>query len=337
MLCLAAAEDSSTIGCALSNGEVKVYDTERLHSVATFPVKPNSSITDLFYGPSSHTLLATAVDGSLTVLDVRCSSPSMEASVPTGQPALCADLGYDGYLAAVGSKARVHFLDWRANGRLLGTYVDAHTDAVVDLCFTDATLLTGAEDGLACVFDTRQATEELALQSVINVGAPLRRVGWTTGATMWCLTGNETASLWDAETACCRHDFGNLREDLSLRLGSSIDYLIDAYWDGQQLSLSTGNAQGDVALVRFEPEGWQLGQVLSGGHRGVVRGAVMLSPSTLMTAGEDARLCEWNLLGRQAYASPRSSPTNARRTVAGTRGGGGPLRRQRIRPAAGPY
>lgn len=341
ILCLAANPLSAT--CALSNGEVKVYDLERMHNVMTYA--HSSLVTDLRYGPSPSTVVASAQDGSLTVLDLRQESPAWKGSIPPGQSALSVALGFDGYLAAVASsKARIHFLDLRAPGAaLLGSYVDAHTDAVTGVEFYSNTpwLLSGAEDGLVCLFDTTKPTEATALTSVMNVGTPLRRVGFCDSDTVWCMTGSETASLWNANTASCIHDFGpSLREQLSMKSSRQVDYVIDGHWDAasRELFLSAGNSNGEAALFRLNDNmSWDHCHWLEGGHRGVVRGVCHVSQSLLLSAGEDARLCEWNRLGSQAHAVSPTNKAGMRNRAVQVVGGGGPVRRGRHRQAATPY
>ena len=469
------ASTSSTFACALSNGQVHVYDTERLHRVQTmahhssnYRNVPSTLITHLCYQTkSSHQLITTcAHDGSLRLFDIRDATtttassssssssfgaPSVCGSLPAGQSAFHLDWGYDGTVLAVAStKGRIHFFDWRMSTTststtsttstsssantggmtLLGTYRESHVDDVTQVVFDSEDgkhLLTGSEDGLVGWYDTTQPTEALAVQSVCRVGAPIRKLGQCTGAwssssssssssLVYCLTGSETVSLWNLDTATCVHDFGmSLRDDLSQRLALAgaasnaatttqvtaapqeplyLEYLVDATWDApsQQLFLTAGNAVGDAAIFRLattpNPQNgqhsftWQPRHYLTGGHRGVVRAAMHLNTyhptdhhQILVTAGEDARLCEWktNLLlphpmrtmmttdrttlPISTTSSPNEMVTDTAGTTNGARSfsscsltspslttmgavGGGPIRRPRRqpnRPFAAPY
>jgi hypothetical protein len=340
---LRLANNDSTLSCALSNGEVQVYDQNRLHRAVTFPaVHGDHLITDLVYGPQQ-SLVTSGQDGTVTVLDPKQGKPVLTGSLPPGQSALSVSLGFDGYLAAVGStKGRIHFLDLRGGGALLGSYIDSHTDDVNRLAFhQDSPLLvSGGEDGLACIFDTTAATEDTALKSVMNVGTPLRQVGFCGTDMIYCLTGSETASLWNTETAACVKDFGmNFRQDLSQRVGDKlhVDYLVDAHWDAksQDLLLAAGNFAGGAGIFRigsdWEPHPCHL---LTGGHRAIVRACGFLSNSMIITSGEDARLCEWNRLGRQSFVAKPSYLT-APGALKGR--GGGPIPREKKRQKFAPY
>ena len=223
---------------------------------------------------------------------------------------------------------------------------------------------------MLCCFDTTQPTEELALQTVMNVGAPCRQLGFCAGAptgisdssstsstsssnTLYCLTGNETVSLWDMDTATCLQNFGgtSLRDALTQQTtlqppsasSSSvssvpIQYLVDAHWDAarRELLLCAGNSDGDAALFACrDGMSWNLQHTLVGGHRGVVRAwkpvstltsgiltgttATMGSPvMMLVTVGEDARLCEWNRLGPALALHQQQHQQQQQRRLSGT-------------------
>lgn len=384
VLCLASSSSrrdsavtSPTISCALSNGKVQVYDQQTLHPFVSY--RPGNSdnhiVTDLIYGPQD-TLIAAGQDGSVVVTDLRkpdhaALQSTLHRTGNSQESALSVSLGYDSYLAAVASnKARVHFFDLRNPGTILGSYVDSHTDAVTQVTFhpgKPSVLLSSGEDGLVCCFDTTQPTEELALNAVMNIGAPCRRIGFCCAdySTVYCLTGSETASLWDINTATSIEEFGASRLRESLSSGKlQVDYLVDAHWDAtrQELLLCAGNSLGDAALytchINQTPSyRWQASDLLVGGHRGVVRAWCPLATTSwafsplIITAGEDARLCEWNRLGKQANSIPFVS--NAVGTSAGRQNygkasapylyqrdrAGGPLRRERrhSKPSVGPY
>lgn len=354
VLCLASSSPSTlssapTVSCALSNGVVKVYDQESLHPVVSFTPggrSNNTIITDLIYG-TSVTLIATEQDGSVVVTDLRQPSTSVShATLPhPHEAALAVSLELAGSLVAVASdKGRVHFLDWRMGGQLLGSYVDSHRDAVTQVVFhpeQPSLLVSAGEDGLVCLFDTTQCTEELALSAVINLGAPGRRVGFCGDGTLYCLTGSETASLWDTQTTSCLQDFEGLRlrDNLSSSSSTTVDYLVDAHWDAtrQELVLCAGDNAGNATIFTYNHDSqshWQASHGLVGGHRGVVRAWRPLTTASgghspvVVTVGEDARLCEWIRVGQRQTKSGGvvpSAPVAAQQRV----GRGGPMRRQR--------
>jgi len=368
-----------TLACALSNGEVQVYDAQRLHVARCYRPPRNlwsdhnyrnrhhnvSTVNDLKYGPQ-HSLVTAGQDGSINVFDLRKGEIASQGHLPPGQQALCMEFGFDGYLAAVGSsKARVHFFDLRKPSEILGSYVDSHRDDITQVSFSKTTpglLLTASEDGLMCLFDATQPTEETALKSVVNVNAPVRKAGFCgnniNNNTLYALTGNETISIWNGENSSLIHDFGwESRQQLSAAIPhtvatasasafspptvhNTIDYLVDASWEHGELLVLAGSATGNTSLFRLAQHtnfhngiGGSNGGGLSihfnnnaatpsqshfqhlesfvGGHRGVVRAWCPLTPlcSSLITAGEDARLCEWHTrYSPAAIPPPVASP-----------------------------
>jgi len=75
-------------------------------------------------------------------------------------------LGLGGTLLATAAGTGAHFFDTRTSAKM-GMYADNHTDVVTQVCFNpfnETELATGSEDGLVCVYDTRQAHADASLQ-----------------------------------------------------------------------------------------------------------------------------------------------------------------------------
>ncbi len=372
------------IGCALSNGEIQTYDQARLHALQTY--NHDALITDLVCDMSNpHSLIASAADGTVTIYDVRQANlPASQFKLPkVGEEALSVSVGFDGAIAAVGSnKAKIHFFDLRGSGELLGTYNQTHTNEITRVRFqtisspgstmtvTTPILISAAEDGLACVYDTSQVTEEAAIQNVLAVQSPVREIGFfgPQSEGIYCLTGSESLQLYHKDDSVCRKDFGrNMRQHLMQNLSENadhhnnrsmtpIDYLVDCHWDveRQELHLLAGNGQGDTVLYQVGEQGISFQNRLRGGHRGVVRAWNFLSSNVFVTVGEDARMCEWNRLANIVGAGAgvasssllqRQVPEMLVPSAGGKRGnhgilsrhGGGKMRRPRSRMNASPY
>jgi WD repeat-containing protein 89 len=315
--------------CSLSTGTLNVYDNERLCELQSYSLPTRDTIITDLSSDYGNGLISSSKSGILTIFDIRQSNSVLSFGLPQNEEALTVDLGYNGALAAVGSsKSHIHFFDIRAGGKLLGSYVDAHTDDVTMLRFqpstypnsTSSLLISASEDGLACIFDTCQPSEEAALQGVLNVQAPLRKVGFFGPAMegVYCLTGSETLSVWHHETAQRICDFGsNLRSDLSQVSSVQVDYLVDCSWDAnqQQLSLLAGNNSGDGETFLVEAGSISPSHTLQNGHKGVIRSWTQIPESNhFLTVGEDARLCEWNRQGKNTpISSSLSSKAPSRR------------------------
>lgn len=324
---------SSWLGCALSNGEIQVYDQNNLHALQTY--HHSSLVTDLVRDVSDpNALVASAADGTVVLYDIRQGhQPTYKVKLPRiEEEALSVAVGFEGNVMAVGSnKAKIHFFDVRGGQGLLGTYNQAHTNEITRVRFqnlagslgttptTSSLLVSGAEDGLACIYDTSQASEEAAIQNVLSVQSPIREVDFfgPQAEAVYCLTGSESLMLYHKDDSVCRKDFGpGLRDQLSQQVYTAMtsinpsptapmppkmEYLVDCHWDAskQELQLLAGSAHGEAAVFSVGEGGVNLTHALQGGHRGVVRAWQALSSGVFVTVGEDARMCEWNRLSGQ--------------------------------------
>ena len=388
VLCVATNEERNRVACALSNGEVQVYDKKTMHLLHTYQ-RSNSLITEMTFETFDANLLAaTASDGSLTLYDIRqATTPAIEIKnlLRPDEEALSLSMGFDGKIAAVGSsKGKIHFFDIRDRRCILGTYSQAHTNEVTRVRFqslptsspgsssinrnTSPILVSGSEDGLACVFDTSQATEENAITNILSVQSPVREIGFfgPSSEAIYCLTGSESLRLYHKDDAMCRKDYGlQFREYLSHQLQQheehtivqshtsstkpgtvcSVDYLVDCHWDveRQELSMLGGSCKGDGAIFQVDEQGVSPLSYLRGGHRGVIRAwSSTIRRSSFFTVGEDARMCEWNDLSSEKCADDnviRNQIILAKKREGGpiARVGGGKLRKPRSRMSCSPY
>ena len=339
--------------------------------------------------------------------------------------ALCLSIGYGGNLISVGTDmSRVSFFDFRhasssssssssstpsgggggggggGTASLLGSYVDAHTDDVTCVRFATCgsigggdgrtVLASASEDGLVVLHDPRMTTEDRALISILNVGSPIRRVGFfgPHREGLYALTGNETMCVyhWDSGQRVCDVGGGmGLRRSLSDAIKShsyssslsggvggggmvggegigassgngmitdddfgdnnAVEYLVGCTWTDiphpsssssssssctPALHLLAGNSDGDGYLFRIDVDRVTPLTHLRGGHRGCIRDFGWIQDDRgggmrLVTGGEDARLCEWDLTS----AGRDDENRFAVKSGAGTIGGG------RVRPAKG--
>jgi WD40 repeat protein len=386
VLCVATNEHDHHVSCALSNGEVQVYDKKSLHLLQTYQ-RTDSLITEMTFETFDANLLAaTASDGSLTLYDIRQpTNPAIEIKnmLRPEEETLSVSMGFGGNIAAVGSsKGKIHFFDIRDKRSILGTYNQAHTKEVTRVRFqsvstgssssngvnrnTSPILISGSEDGLACVFDTSQATEESAITNILTIQSPVREIGFfgPNSEAIYCLTGSESLRLYHKDDAVCRKDFGpQFREYLNHQLTSngcystanahsstmkpravcSMEYLVDCHWDieRQELSMLAGSCKGDGAVFRVCEQGISPVSHLRGGHRGVIRGwSSNLNRSSFFTVGEDARMCEWKDSSTAVDGNGNKNKIIVARKRQGgpiARAAGGKLRKPRSRMSSAPY
>ena len=253
--------------------------------------------------------------------------------------------------AAAGNSA--HFFDLRASGKI-GCYGDQHTDTVTQVCFNpynEAELATGSEDGLSCVYDCRQSSSEASLQCVLNAGCAVRRVGFFApgGEGVFLLTGSENCCLFHKQTAQCINSVSS-SDTRALLAPLGINYLVDARFNSEsgRLELLCGNWDGGLHLCEATDSTVTPLATLAQGHSAVVRCAAWGSGGSIITGGEDSRLCVWGLHGPQAPTSSAAVPPPPPSSVGGMtkktkaranrgaaqRGGGG---RAAARESSAPY
>ncbi|CAJ1946831.1 unnamed protein product [Cylindrotheca closterium] len=309
-------------------------------------------------------MVTSSSDGSVTIFDIREKKPVLDWKLERAdEEALCLSLGYEGNLVAVGSsRGKIHFLDVRS-GRMLGTYENGHTNEVTQCCFqqtlsssdgtsiTTPTLISTCEDGLICLYDTTKPSEELALENIINVQSPVREAGFFGPRSdgIYCLTGDESLKLYNASSSICRKDSGHqlrnlLSQQMQTHLGTAcpMEYLVDCSWDSStnQLLLLAGSATGNAGVFQVGENDIAPVYHLGGGHQGVIRAWSRQSSSIFLTAGEDARLCEWSSQKIAPTSSTLKSKTiiskgsNNRRTTTERRG---KVRRPRSKMTHTPY
>ena len=359
------------VSCALTNHSILTYDATTLqqtHSISAH----DERITDLSYiqNTANVCLGSCGYDGQIKIWDVRTppsAAPVINMTLPRKDVPLSTSFGYNGALAAVGgAKGLVYFYDLRnvssGGGRMgvdvgggdkpLGQYSNAHTDEVTQVQFQPSEngasplLLTGSEDGLACVFDTSQASEEKALKSILNISSPLRHVGFF-GPNLegvYCLTGSESLSVWHHDSAQRIRDFGpHVRDTLSGLGGGGgmlIQYLVNCHWDGRNLNLVAGNSDGVSAVFCVDATGLAFQRQLNGGHKGCIRDYAVLGNGTILTGGEDARMCEWTLGDASGIGDSARNEINIR---AGAKkgeyrnSGGGKMKRSKGKKGHAPY
>ena len=363
---LSMTSSSACAAVALSNRSIIQYDMNTAQVVHQIENAHDRPITEICFfppdyhglsqshnGSPSHLLISASQDGTVKIFDLRTRSSTAavisKLQLPNEQ-ALTISLGFGGTLAAVGtSKARISFFDLRytsgnkPSGQCMGNYVDAHTDEVTRVRFHTVSdpnsqqqktiLATASEDGLLSIHDPSQSSEEAALVSVLNIGTPLRDIGFfgPSYEGVYALTGNETMSVWHWDSAQKISDCGGvcLRDLLSKSVdpnhavnddggAASVDYLVGCEWGAMHngiqanntsspaLHLVAGNSQGDGYIFRVDANQITPVAYLKGGHRGCIRDFCW-SNGKLITGGEDARICEWDLSGNSKGGSGQSA------------------------------
>mmetsp|Transcript_32404 Transcript_32404/g.68992 ORF Transcript_32404/g.68992 Transcript_32404/m.68992 type:complete len:153 (+) Transcript_32404:213-671(+) len=135
---------------------------------------------------------------------------------------------------------------------------------------------------------------------------------------------------------------------------AAVEYLVGCAWtdvsastaaaaatSSPALHLLAGNSRGDGYLFRMDADRITPVAHLKGGHRGCIRDFCWIdgggggNSRRLVTGGENARLCEWDLTGGGGEATAGSFGNGGRRTPGNRSGGGGPTSGRTIARAKG--
>ncbi|SCV67395.1 BQ2448_5006 [Microbotryum intermedium] len=279
-------------------------------------------------GEGSTAVFVTARDGTVTGWDTKdLSKEAFKLRSSSGAPLLCASQSSDLSCLAVGGELHHHetMIDlWNLTTlELQHTYTESHSDDITSLKFHPSpsfphVLLSASVDGLINTYDVRIQDEDDSVLSTSQVGTSLVDAGWmarighaeevTSGEWkgVWTTTTIETMQFWDVENQSLIKDLGDIRE-VALQPWRS-DYLISATYspDLSGVAIFVGTQKGDAALLNLsDPRRWILEQNLPGvggrtlegkGHADIVRCAAMNTQTgTVVTGGEDGRVCLWSV------------------------------------------
>jgi WD40 repeat protein len=303
--------------------------------------------------------LRTSNSGSNSSGGGSSSSSVLSVQKPDSGSTNGVSLGCADSLLATATQEGVHFYDIRGGGKLLGEYVNSHSDEVLCVRFhpTKPTLLmTGGADGLACVFDVAVNGEDEALVTVCNAESDVVNVKVLDGKDLLCCqTSVETLALFTISDGQCVGNFANLRQTVAQTCGYAADYVVETYFDAvkNQVHALVGTFSGDLLDVIVNGNGtvvpccrmssghyrpvrcaaWGIGSVSGVDGVGGVGGVGGLNQSVVVTGGEDSRVCMWQIGG------DATTMTSGLGGKGGSGGSGGSRRIKRVkkRNEANPY
>jgi WD repeat-containing protein 89 len=262
---------------------------------------------------STNLIFSASDDKKVSLWDSRVFTKSV-MDISLGSEVHAVSVGVEGSLLAASSETTIYFYDIRFATALdgnptgevkhragkLGTYSDVHSDTITQLKFhpTQGHLLASAsEDGLVSVYDTSTNAEEDAIMSILNTECPVMRFGFfgTGYEGIYSISTIETLSFWHFPSAQRISCFPNIRSELG------VDYLVEAFSppNSNDIYLLAGLHSGNGVVAKVEPDRCSLFGVLEGGHAATIRcasagyGGITGGGFSIITGGEDARLCNW--------------------------------------------
>ena len=300
--------DGKKLCMSLSDCSISVMDREILTVIGDRIRGHTDRINALCFSPmNSDIIISASSDHTCCCWDMRTPlEPVSSITLPGEISAMT--LGVGGSLIATACGTSLYFHDMRQlDAGTLGQYADCHTDEITSVKFHPNAavhhLLSGGEDGLICVYDTSVSANDEAVISILNTDCPTRQIGFfgTGHEGVYCLSSVETASIWHYPSAQRISNFPSIRESLGC------DYLIDCwYQDDGSLNLLAGDHAGKGVVTNIQPGDVHtaVGEML-GGHSSTMRCACFLDDS-ILTAGEDSRLCVWGPRAVESQEIPKT-------------------------------
>ncbi|XP_033754861.1 WD repeat-containing protein 89-like [Pecten maximus] len=271
-------------------------------------------ISGIQFGKSVHHLLYTSsFDKTIKCWDSRTNMKDpvqiLEGFDETNNIFTSFDVNSNDRVVCAGTESKnknsdTHIIFWdRRQGSLMGAYNESHQDDITQVCFhpdDPDRVATGSTDGLVCVFDLGENTEDDALKLTLNSESSVAKIGWCgeRRKDLYCLTHIDTMNVWDTQND--GEDIMELKDlKETLQGDDSIDYLVDCFDVNNRLFLTTGTHSGDIRLVDVSGDAPCVVTTLSKGHNSTVRVTYWDSQTTsLVTGGEDSYLCLWSKDGQ---------------------------------------
>ncbi|CAE7196855.1 Wdr89, partial [Symbiodinium microadriaticum] len=145
-----------------------------------------------------------------------------------------------------------------SSGKEIASYQDHHSSNVTCVRFHPARpslLVTGGDDGLLCVLDTTQRTEEETLRLALNVEESVRSVSFAgEGSDLLCsFSTTEALQLWSLSERRFGERCGRLealRTDSRLQVGDSDGNLLDVLYSDEsgRAYVLAGSVEGKLLV-----------------------------------------------------------------------------------------
>lgn len=247
-----------------------------------------------------------------------------------------ASLSNNGFMLATSFGSSIGFFDIRSglsSEKLLDTYTESHCEHITQLKFHPVLpghLISGGEDGLVCVFDTRIQGENDAIMSVLAAGDAVSQFGFfgPHGAFAHVLTRTDSLSLWNLGSAERITAYPSLRSQF-IEAGLNANSLFSCSWDEttNAISLLASNDDGGMYLFDVNESSVVLNSCEMPGHSASIRTGVWSKVTdsasqrignVIYTGGEDGHIVQWVdsgahqvfqiSAGTGAASTPRATP-----------------------------
>ncbi|XP_067651204.1 WD repeat-containing protein 89-like [Haliotis asinina] len=309
VLDFAVQKSGSCLAATSSNYNIRIYSRADLANVGG--IKGHTDVvTGVTFGKTEPSLLfSSSHDETLRCWDLRVG---MDKEVQTftapasASPKLtCLDIDCTDKLLCAGTEedgGSAYILFWdRRRAELMGCYGESHQGDITQVKFHPSDkdqLSTACVDGLVCVFDVSQTSEDDALLYTFNAECSVNSIGWygSRQTKVYCLTSIDTFHVWDTAEGDEEARVNNVKDKLQGE--ACVDYIIDLLQPESDCMdiLVAGTYGGDVRILEVEEDDVKVVHTLgSGGHTDRVRCCDWdAQNTTLVTGGEDSLLCLWS-------------------------------------------
>lgn len=203
----------------------------------------------------------------------------------------------------------IHIIFWeRRKAEVMGSYTESHQDDITQVKFHPSqpdSLATGSTDGLVCVFDISQTSEDDAILWTFNTESSVSKIGWTgeKQTDVYCITHDDALHVWDSVEGDDILSKTNIKDELQDK--NPVEYMVDCLFT-DSLHLVMGTHSGDLQIMTTD-EPQKIVKTLKGGHTATVRCLHWdNSTHTLLTGAEDSLLCKWSDCVKQTTDTKRA-------------------------------
>lgn len=331
--------DATVLAASLSNRSVQFYEPDEMRRASTFTLAEGDNVIRSIewadHDPNLLLIATTTPDDYVPLGSGHKSirrDPDSDASavmlfdIRSGQvvdgvrvgrmrqlrgEVGAASLSTTGFMLAASFGSSIGFFDIRAglsSHKVLDTYTESHCEHITQLKFHPVLpghLVSGGEDGLVCVFDTRIKGENDAIMSVLAAGDAISQFGFfgPHGAFAHVLTRTDTLSLWNLGSAERITAYPSLRSQF-IEAGLTANSLFSCSWDetNNAISLLASNDDGGMYLFDVNETSVVLNSSEMKGHSAAIRTGVWSKVTDLAsqsignviyTGGEDGHIVQW--------------------------------------------
>merc|ERR550534_14675 len=282
---------------AMGPGCIKIYDQRTLLVKETLKA-PFGSLTDMAFFPGSGNVIhGSTSKGFVTVWDLRAEKEVF--SLKSSEKLLYSTASSENLIVA-GGKTNIHF--WEARSRkTLAEIEEMHTGSVIVQLhfhpdFRNTKLLSVGDDSLVNVFNLQVPDVDDSLEDCISLEHPPSRSGFVGASNQFfysipyapLLELHSTAEVKDFD----RTTFTNFQKDFG------VHYLVNCWFNKatSRVRITAGHRSGRMRILEISGDlriGETLQTVGAVAHVDMIRDVVWLNPDTVISCGEDARICVW--------------------------------------------